>query len=86
VGHIRIDVHKKESQLCILTEAGDVIERRIRTERTRLAAVLGERAPARVGTRRPAQSAPIERTLSRSSPLHSSPRSLARPRTTAQLG
>jgi transposase len=48
VEHIGIDVHKKESQLCILTEAGDVIERRIRTERTRFAAMLGERAPARV--------------------------------------
>ena len=46
--HIGIDVHKKESQLCILTEEGEVIERRIRTERTRFAAVLGERAPARV--------------------------------------
>ena len=46
--HIGIDVHKKESQLCILTEEGEVIERRIRTERARFAAVLGERAPARV--------------------------------------
>ncbi len=46
--HIGIDVHKKESQLCIHTETGDVIERRIRTERTRFTAVLGERAPARV--------------------------------------
>ena len=46
--HIGIDVHKKESQLCILTEAGEVIERRIRTERARFGAVLGERSPARV--------------------------------------
>ena len=46
--HIGIDVNKKESQLCILTEAGDVLEQRIRTERTRFGAVLGERAPARV--------------------------------------
>ena len=45
---IGIDVHKKESQLCILTEAGEVIERRIRTERARFAAVLGPRAPAGV--------------------------------------
>jgi len=48
VEHIGIDVHKKESQLCILTEEGEVIERWIRTERARFAAVLGERAPARV--------------------------------------
>ena len=46
--HIGIDVHKKESQLCILTDACDVIERRIRTERARFAAVLGDRPPARV--------------------------------------
>jgi len=48
VDQIGIDVHKKESQLCILTEAGEVIERRIRTERARFAAVLGPRAPAGV--------------------------------------
>jgi transposase len=40
--------HKKESQLCIVTEVGEMIERRIRTERARFAAVLGDRAPARV--------------------------------------
>jgi transposase len=48
VEHIGIDVHKKESQLCIHTESGEVIERRIRTERARFAAVLGARAPGRV--------------------------------------
>ena len=41
-------MHKSESQLCILSEAGEVIERRIRTERARFTAVLGKRAPARV--------------------------------------
>ena len=46
--HIGIDVHKKESQLCILTDAGDMIERRIRTERERFAVVLGTRPAARV--------------------------------------
>ena len=30
--HIGMDVHKKESQLCILAEGGELIERRIRTE------------------------------------------------------
>ncbi len=33
--NIGIDVHKKESQLCIITEAGEVLELRIRTERGR---------------------------------------------------
>lgn len=36
-----IDVHKKESQLCIITEVGEVIEQRNRTERARFAEVLG---------------------------------------------
>jgi transposase len=46
--HIGIDVHKVESQLCILTESGEILERRIRTQRERFAAVLGERAPAKI--------------------------------------
>ena len=29
--HIGIDVHKKNSQICIVTEHGELIERRIRT-------------------------------------------------------
>ena len=45
--HIGIDVHKiavhkKESQLCILAEGGELIERQVRTEPDRLAAVLRE--------------------------------------------
>jgi hypothetical protein len=46
--HIGIDVHKVESQICVLTESGEVIERRIRTQRERLAAVLGERPRAKI--------------------------------------
>src|SRR5712692_4044511 len=46
--HLGIDVHKVESQICILTESGKVVERRIRTQRERFAAVLGERPRARV--------------------------------------
>ena len=42
--NIGIDVHKVESQICILTESGEIIERRIRTEGERFAAVLGKRA------------------------------------------
>jgi hypothetical protein len=32
--HIGIDVHKKESQICILAEGGQLIEQRIRTDPT----------------------------------------------------
>ncbi len=46
--HIGMDVHKKESQICILTEEGELIERRVRTEPQRFAAVLGDRPRARI--------------------------------------
>src|SRR5262245_29836010 len=44
--HIGIDLHKRESQICILAEGGELIERRIRTDPHRFAEVLGERARA----------------------------------------
>jgi len=46
--HVGIDVHKRDSQICILAEGGEVIERRIRTEAERFAAVLGARPRARL--------------------------------------
>jgi transposase len=46
--YIGIDLHKASSQVCIVNEQGEVIERRIRTERERFTEVLGARAPARV--------------------------------------
>ena len=46
--HLGIDVHKVESQICILTESGEVVERRIRTQRERFGAVLGERPRAKI--------------------------------------
>jgi transposase len=46
--HIGIDVHKQECQVCILTESGELIERRIRTEKGRLTEVLGSRPKAKV--------------------------------------
>jgi len=46
--HIGIDVHKRESQIYILAEGGEVIEQRIRTEAERFAAVLGSRPRARI--------------------------------------
>jgi transposase len=45
---IGLDLHKRESQLCVLTEAGEIVERRIVTSRERLTAVLGGRPRARV--------------------------------------
>jgi hypothetical protein len=46
--HIGIDVHKRESQIYILAEGGEIIERRIRTDPERFAAVLGSRPRARI--------------------------------------
>ena len=45
---IGLDLHKRESQLCMLTEAGEIVERRIVTSRERFTAVLGDRTPARI--------------------------------------
>ena len=45
---IGIDVHKGESQVCIITAAGEVLERRVATRRERFAEVLAERSRARV--------------------------------------
>jgi hypothetical protein len=45
---IGIDVHKRESQIYILAEGGEVIDRRIRTAGERFAAVLGSRPHARI--------------------------------------
>jgi hypothetical protein len=52
--YVGIDLHKKESQICLLTETGEVIERRIRTEPPRFAEVLG-------GRRRPGSGPPCRR-------------------------
>ena len=45
---IGLDLHKRESQLCVLTEAGEIVERRIVTSRERLTAVLGSQPSARI--------------------------------------
>src|SRR5207237_9260977 len=45
---IGLDLHKRESQLCILGIDGLVAERRIATTRERFTATLGGRAPARI--------------------------------------
>ena len=46
--HIGIDIHKRESQICILTPEGEIIERRIQSTRERFTAVFQARARARV--------------------------------------
>jgi len=46
--HIGIDVHKKESQICILAEGSELIERRILTQLRRFGEALGGRSPARI--------------------------------------
>jgi len=46
VDHIGIDRHKKDSQMCILVEGGELLEHRIRTDPPRFAEMLGARAGA----------------------------------------
>ncbi len=46
--HFGIDVHTKESQLCIVGASGELSEPRIRTTPERLAAVLGDRPRTRI--------------------------------------
>jgi transposase len=45
---IGLDLHKRESQLCIIGSQGEVTEKRIVTTRERFSAVLGGRAPCRI--------------------------------------
>jgi len=42
--YVGIDVHKKDSQICIVAEGGELIERRVRTEVGRLADSVREAA------------------------------------------
>ena len=46
--HIGIDLHKKESQICILGAGGERSEPRVRTTPERFADVLGDRPRARI--------------------------------------
>jgi transposase len=48
VEHVGIDLGRAESQVSILTEAGELVGRRIRTERDRFVKVFGERPRARI--------------------------------------
>jgi hypothetical protein len=44
--YIGIDLHKNSSQVCILTEDGELVERRIKTDRESFDKLPGERPPA----------------------------------------
>jgi len=46
--HIGIKVHNNQSQICLITEAGEVLHQRIHTNRERFAAVCAERPTARL--------------------------------------
>lgn len=46
--HIGIDVHKNSCQVCILSEDGGLVQRRIKTERASLYALFEDRPPARI--------------------------------------
>src|SRR5262245_52830756 len=46
--HVGIDVHKGASQICMITEEGERIERRVRTDASRLAEALEDRVRARI--------------------------------------
>lgn len=46
--HIGIDLHKRESQICIETEFGEVIEKRIRADRERFVALFASRPRAKI--------------------------------------
>jgi transposase len=46
--NIGLDLHKRESQICRLTDEGEILECRIHTSRERFTAVLGARPPARI--------------------------------------
>jgi transposase len=62
---VGMDVHKKDSQLYILAEDGEIIERRIRTEPERFAAVLGPRPRARLLLEASTESEWVARCLER---------------------
>jgi hypothetical protein len=46
--HVGMDLGKKESQIAIITEAGELIEKRMRTERERLVAYFKDRPKAKI--------------------------------------
>jgi hypothetical protein len=48
VTYVGIDLHKISSQVCILTEDGELIERRIKTDRGSFDKLFADGPPARI--------------------------------------
>jgi transposase len=63
--HIGIDLHKKESQICILRAESEPIEQRVRTTPARFADVLGDRPRARILLEASTESEWVARCLER---------------------
>lgn len=61
--HIGIDLGRKNSQICILTQEGELLERGVRTERERFAAALQNHRGARVLLEAGTESEWVARTL-----------------------
>ena len=63
--HIGIDVHKRESQICILTAEGEISERRIQSTRAKFTALFKARARARVLLEATTESEWVAQTIER---------------------
>ena len=63
--HIGIDIHKRESQICILTPEGEILERRIQSTRDRFTAVFTARPRATVLLEATTESEWVAQTLER---------------------
>ena len=61
--HVGIDVHKRESQICILTPEGEMVERRIQSTRQHFTQWFAGRARARVLLEAATESAWVAQTL-----------------------
>jgi hypothetical protein len=48
MNYVGIDLHKISSQVCILTEDGELIERRIKTDRESFDKLFAGGSPARI--------------------------------------
>ena len=66
--HIGIDVHKNQSQICIITSEGEMIEKRISTERDRFQAALGSHPGTRILIEASTESEWVARCLERLGP------------------
>ena len=83
--HIGMDVHKNQSQVCILTDDAELIEKRIRTDRARFAAVLGARRPRPQAGRNPLRDDARRDRIQRQALDGPRTRSVASPQSKAEL-